>query len=67
MIGGGGGGGHSGRGAHFEDELKNKIYDRRLFSNVIHYIKPYLKWVILSFLFLMLISGAEVIIPLIQR
>ena len=67
MIGGGGGGGHSGRGAHFEDELKNKIYDRRLFSNVIHYIKPYLKWVILSFLFLMLISGAVVIIPLIQR
>lgn len=67
MIGCGGGGGHSGRGAHFEDELKNKIYDRRLFSNVIHYIKPYLKWVILSFLFLMLISGAEVIIPLIQR
>lgn len=67
MFGGGGGGGHSGRGAHFEDELKNKIYDRRLFSNVIHYIKPYLKWVILSFLFLMLISGAEVIIPLIQR
>ena len=63
MIGGGGGGGHSGRGAHFEDELKNKIYDRRLFSNVIHYIKPYLKWVILSFLFLMLITVQKLLFP----
>jgi len=64
---GGGGGGPAGRGAYFEDELKTKIYDKRLFGNMIRYLKPYLKWVILSFMFLMLISGAEVIIPLIQR
>lgn len=62
-----GGGGHSGQGAYFEDELKNKFYDRRLFRNMLHYLKPYLNRVILSFIFLMVISGAEVIIPLIQR
>ncbi|HPI42008.1 MAG TPA: ABC transporter ATP-binding protein, partial [Candidatus Cloacimonas acidaminovorans] len=67
MHGGGGGGGPMGQGAYFEDELKTKIYNKRLFSNMLRYLKPYLKWVILSFLFLMLISGAEVIIPLIQR
>ena len=67
MHGGGGGGGSMGRGTYAEDELKTKIYNKRLFGNMLRYLKPYLKWVILSFLFLMLISGAEVIIPLIQR
>ena len=67
MHGGGGGGGSIGRGTYAEDELKTKIYNKRLFGNMLRYLKPYLKWVILSFLFLMLISGAEVIIPLIQR
>jgi len=62
-----GGGGHGGHSSYYEDELKTKIYDQRLFNNMIRYLKPYLPAVFLSFMFLMLISAAEVIIPLIQR
>lgn len=62
-----GGGGGRGNGAFSGDELKGKVYDRRIFKKMLGYLKPYLKWVILSFLFLMMISGAEVVIPLIQR
>ena len=65
MHGGGGGGGA--RGKDYGDELKTKIYDRRLFSRMIHYLKPYMKWVIFSFVILMLISAAEVVLPLVQR
>lgn len=63
MHGGGGGRG----GVIGSDDLKGKIYDRRLYGRMLYYLKPYLKWVFLSFFLLMLISGAEVIIPLIQR
>lgn len=66
MHGGGGGGGARG-GGFGSDELKNKIYDRRLFGRMMHYLKPYMKWVFLSFFILMLISGAEVVLPLVQR
>lgn len=66
MHGGGGGGGGRG-GAFGSDDLKGKIYDRRLYGRMLHYLKPYYKWVLLSFVLLMLISGAEVVIPLIQR
>jgi ATP-binding cassette subfamily B protein/subfamily B ATP-binding cassette protein MsbA len=66
MHGGGGGGGARGSG-FASDELKTKIYDRRLFGRMIHYLKPYLKWVVLSFVILMIVSGAEVVLPLIQR
>lgn len=65
MHGGGGGGGA--RGRDHGDELKTKIYDRRLFSRMMHYLKPYMKWVIFSFVILMLISAAEVVLPLVQR
>lgn len=65
MHGGGGGGGA--RGKDYGDELKTKIYDRRLFSRMLHYLKPYMKWVIFSFIILMLISAAEVVLPLVQR
>lgn len=67
MHGGGGGGGARGGSGFGSDELKNKIYDRRLFGKMMHYLKPYLKWVVLSFFILMLVSGAEVVLPLIQR
>ncbi|MDY0150709.1 MAG: ABC transporter ATP-binding protein [Candidatus Cloacimonas sp.] len=65
MHGGGGGGGRG--GAFSGDDLKSKIYDRRLYGRMLVYLKPYLKWVFLSFFLLMLISAAEVVIPLIQR
>jgi len=67
MMHGGGGGGRGGAGGFANDDLKGNIYDRRLYSKMLKYLKPYLKWVILSFLLLMLVSGAEVYIPLIQR
>jgi len=65
MMHGGGGGGRG--GGYFADELTTSVYDRRLYSKMLHYLKPYLKWVVLSFVLLMLVSGAEVILPLIQR
>lgn len=66
MHGGGGGGGGRGRG--FEsDDLKGNIYDRRLYGRLLHYLKPYMKWVVISFFVLLLVSGAEVVLPLIQR
>ncbi|MDD4310412.1 MAG: ABC transporter ATP-binding protein, partial [Candidatus Cloacimonetes bacterium] len=64
MMHGGGGG----RGGGFaSDDLKVKIYDQRLYGKLLSYLKPYLKWVILSFFILMLISAAEVVLPLIQK
>jgi ABC-type multidrug transport system fused ATPase/permease subunit len=57
-----------GRGGGFtSDDLKGKIYDRRLYGRMAHYLKPYLKWVIISFLVLMLVTMAELVLPLIQR
>ncbi|GAB1366896.1 hypothetical protein MASR1M36_17670 [Candidatus Cloacimonadaceae bacterium] len=61
------GGGAGGRGGFAADDMKGKIYDRRLYSRMLHYLKPYLKWVIISFVVLMITSGAEVVLPLIQR
>lgn len=66
MFGGGGGGGR-GRGGFADDDLKGKIYDRRLYGKLLKYLKPYLKWVFLSFFILMFVAGAEVVLPLIQR
>jgi ATP-binding cassette subfamily B protein/subfamily B ATP-binding cassette protein MsbA len=61
MMHGRGGGGFA------SDDLKGKIYDRRLYGRMAHYLKPYLKWVIISFFVLMLVTLAELILPLIQR
>ncbi len=62
----GGGGGH-GRGGFAEDDLKGKVYDKRLYGRMLRYLKPYLKWVVISFLILMVVAVAELIQPLIQR
>lgn len=69
MMGGGFGGGRGGgRGGGFStDDLKGKIYDRRLYSRMLRYVLPYYKLVIISFVILMLVSVAEIVIPLIQR
>lgn len=60
-------GGGGGRGGFSDDELKGNIYDRRLYSRMLRYVKPYLKWVILSFVVLLVVATAEVVLPLIQR
>lgn len=61
MMGGGG------RGAFQADDLKGKIYDRKLYSKMFKYVMPYLKWVIISFVILMAVAAAEMVLPLIQR
>lgn len=59
---------HGGRGGGFaSDDIKGKIYDRRLYGRMAHYLIPYIKWVIISFLVLMLVTVAELVLPLIQR
>lgn len=62
----GGGGGH-GRGGFVDDDLKGRIYDKRLYGRMLWYLKPYLLWVVISFLILMVVAGAELVQPLIQR
>ena len=57
---------HGGHG-FAKDDLKYRIYDHRLFTRMAHYLKPYLIWVIISFLVLMLVTGSELILPLIER
>lgn len=56
-----------GRGGFSDDELKGNIYDRRLYGRMLRYVKPYLRWVILSFVVLMIVAAAEVVLPLVQR
>lgn len=56
-----------GRGSFSQDDIKGKIYDRRLYGKMLSYLKPYLPMVFLSFFILMFITGAEVIIPLLKR
>ncbi|MDD3534619.1 MAG: ABC transporter ATP-binding protein [Candidatus Cloacimonetes bacterium] len=59
---------HGGRGGRYiSDDIKGKIYDRRLYGRMAHYLIPYIKWVIISFLVLMLVTVAELVLPLIQR
>ena len=58
---------HGHGGGFTSDDLKGKIYDRRLYGRMAHYLKPYLKWVIISFFVLMLVTVAELVLPLIQR
>lgn len=61
------GGGHGRGGGFADDDLKNRIYDKRLYGKMLRYLLPYLKWVILSFVILMVVAGAELVQPLIQQ
>ena len=61
------GGGGPGRGGFTEDDLKGKVYDKRLYGRMLKYLKPYLAAVIVSFLILMVVAAAELVQPLIQR
>lgn len=64
---GGGGGGHGARDRFMADELKNKIYDRKLYGRLLHYLKPYIWLVVVSFLFLSVLTVSELIQPLITK
>jgi ABC-type multidrug transport system fused ATPase/permease subunit len=64
MMGGGHGGGKE---IIASDEVKTKIFDRRLLGRLLHYLKPYLIGVIVSFLIVMVVSFAELVQPLIQQ
>lgn len=68
MMHGGGGGRGGGPGGGFSDDVvKGKIYDSRLYKRLLIYLKPYLWLVVISFLVLMIITGTELILPLITR
>jgi len=56
-----------GGGNWAQDDIQGKIYDRRLYSKLLRYLKPYKWMVIISFLILMLITSTELILPLITR
>lgn len=57
-----------GRGGGFaEDDLKNRVFDKHLYRRMLRYLLPYLKWVVISFLILMVVAGAELVQPLIQQ
>lgn len=49
------------------DEILGKIYDARLFSRLIKYIKPYLKLIILAFLLLLINTVGELALPLLTK
>lgn len=59
-------GGH-GRGGFAEDDLKNRVFDKHLYGRMLRYLAPYLTWVVISFLILMVVAGAELVQPLIQQ
>ncbi|MDD2331187.1 MAG: hypothetical protein PHI68_00900, partial [Candidatus Cloacimonetes bacterium] len=54
-------------GAHSTDDLKGKIYDRKLYARMLHYLKPYIWMVVISFIILMCATFSEIVLPLIQR
>ncbi|MDZ4121427.1 MAG: ABC transporter ATP-binding protein, partial [Candidatus Cloacimonadaceae bacterium] len=56
-----------GKGSFAQDDLKGKIYDRRLYGKMLRYLKPYLLLVIISFMILTVITASEIVIPLITR
>jgi len=49
------------------DEIKKNILDRRLITNLLKYLKPYIWMVILSLIVLFLIAGIELVLPLITK
>ncbi|HOQ80284.1 MAG TPA: ABC transporter ATP-binding protein [Candidatus Cloacimonadota bacterium] len=55
---------------HFEmqaDEILGKIYDKKLYSRLLSYLKPYLKWVVVAMLLLAATAGFELLMPLLTK
>ena len=66
MAHGHGGGGGSG-GFFHEDEILGKAYDGRLMRRLLRYVRPYMVWVIVSLLLLLVLSATQVIPPLLAK
>jgi ATP-binding cassette subfamily B protein/subfamily B ATP-binding cassette protein MsbA len=50
-----------------QDELMGKIYDSRLFKRLIIYLKPYLKYIIIAFVLLILNTAGEMYMPILIK
>jgi ATP-binding cassette subfamily B protein len=53
--------------AHPEDEILGKAYDARLMARVLRYLRPYWRLLAVSFAFLMLQTGAQLLGPYITK
>ena len=52
---------------HQEDEILGKAYDARLMARILRYLRPYWKLLAISFLFLMLQTGSQLLGPYITK
>ena len=52
---------------HQEEEILGKAYDSRLMLRVLRYLRPYWKLLAVSFVFLMLQTGAQLLGPYITK
>ncbi|MBM4299019.1 MAG: ABC transporter ATP-binding protein, partial [Deltaproteobacteria bacterium] len=52
---------------HPEDEILGKAYDARLMARILRYLKPYRKLLAVSFTFLMLQTGSQLLGPYITK
>ncbi len=50
-----------------EDDLKSKIYDKVLFRRLVAFLKPYKSLVFISFILLLLITGTNLLAPVITQ
>ena len=55
------------RREHHEDEILGKAYDARLMVRILRYLRPYWKLLAVSFVFLLLQTGAPVLGPYITK
>ncbi len=52
---------------HYEDEILGKAYDARLMARILRYLRPYGKLLAISFFFLMLQTGSQLLGPYITK
>ncbi|HEY7221177.1 MAG TPA: ABC transporter ATP-binding protein [Candidatus Binatia bacterium] len=52
---------------HHEDEILGKAYDARLMARILRYLRPYWKLLAVSFIFLMLQTGSQLLGPYITK
>ncbi len=50
-----------------EEDIQNKMYDKVLFKRLVGFLKPYKNQVIISFVLLLLIAAAELVLPYITK
>jgi ATP-binding cassette, subfamily B, multidrug efflux pump len=52
---------------HRDDEILGKAYDSRLMARILRYLRPYWKLLAISFTFLMIQTGAQLLGPYITK